>query len=104
MRKENAVLQCKKYNVIDDTDYDAQYAQLKAMLGSVGEKVWIGKTFNCDNGKKIYKGEDALHTIWGKADRPTFRQFYAWHYEDDMPYRKAADDVKKTPRKQYADL
>lgn len=42
-RKENAVLQCKKYNAIDDTDYDAQYAQLKAMLGGVGEKVWIGK-------------------------------------------------------------
>lgn len=48
-RKENAVLQCKKYNAIDDTDYDAQYAQLKAMLGGVGEKVWIGKNFNCDN-------------------------------------------------------
>ena len=58
MWKENAVLQCKKYNVIDDTDYDAQYAQLKAMLGSVGEKVWIGKTFNCDNGKKIYIGNN----------------------------------------------
>lgn len=41
-RKENAVLQCRKYNAIDDTDYDAQYAQLKAMLGSIGEKVWIG--------------------------------------------------------------
>ena len=50
------MLQCKKYNAIDDTDYDAQYAQLKAMLGGVGEKVWIGKTFNCDNGKKIFIG------------------------------------------------
>ena len=50
------------------------------------------------------QGEDALHTIWGKADRPTFRQFYAWHYEDDMPYRKAADDVKKSARREYADL
>ena len=57
-RKENAVLQCKKYNAIDDTDYDAQYAQLKAMLGSVGKKVWIGKTFNCDNGKKIFIGNN----------------------------------------------
>ena len=36
------MLQCRKYNAIDDTDYDAQYAQLKAMLGSVGEKVRIG--------------------------------------------------------------
>ena len=32
-RKENAILQCQKYNSIDDTDYTAQYAQLKAMLG-----------------------------------------------------------------------
>ena len=47
-RKENAIIQCRKYNAIDDTDYEAQYAQLKAMLGSVGEKVWIAKTFSCD--------------------------------------------------------
>ena len=55
-RKENAILQCRRYNAIDDTDYDAQAKQLKAMLGSVGEKVWIAKTFNCDNGKKIFIG------------------------------------------------
>lgn len=55
-RKENAIIQCKKYNAIADTDYDAQYAQLKAMLGGVGEKVWIAKTFNCDNGRKIFIG------------------------------------------------
>ena len=48
-RKENAILQCKKYNAIDDTDYDAQRTQLKAMLGGMGEKVWIARTFNCDN-------------------------------------------------------
>lgn len=57
-RKENAIIQCKKYNAIDDTDHDAQYKQLKAMLGSVGEKVWIAKTFNCDNGKKIFIGNN----------------------------------------------
>lgn len=28
------------------------------MLGSVGEKVWIAKTFNCDNGKKIHIGNN----------------------------------------------
>ena len=54
--KENAILQCKAYNAIDDTDYAAQYAHLKAILGSVGEKVWIAKTFNCDNGKNIHIG------------------------------------------------
>lgn len=57
-RKENAILQCKKYNAIDDTDYEAQYAQLKEMLGAVGEKVWIAKMFNCDNGKNIFIGDN----------------------------------------------
>lgn len=57
-RKEKAIIECRKYNSIDDTDYEAQYAQLKAMLGSVGEKVWIAKTFNCDNGKKIFIGNN----------------------------------------------
>ena len=54
--KENAILQCKAYNAIDDTDYAAQRKQLKAMLGSVGEKIWIAKTFNCDSGKNIHIG------------------------------------------------
>lgn len=57
-RKENAIIQCRTYNAIEDTDYEAQYAQLKDMLGSVGEKVWIAKTFNCDNGKNIYIGKN----------------------------------------------
>ena len=57
-RKENAIIQCRKYNAIDDTDYEAQYVQLKEMLGSVGEKVWIAKTFSCDNGKKIFIGNN----------------------------------------------
>ena len=56
--KENAILECRKYNAIDDTDYDAQYRQLQHMLGHVGEKVWIGKTFNCDNGKNIFIGNN----------------------------------------------
>ncbi len=57
-RKEKAIIECRKYNAIDDTNYEAQYAQLKTMLGSVGEKVWIAKTFNCDNGKKIFIGNN----------------------------------------------
>lgn len=28
------------------------------MLGSVGENVWIAKTFNCDNGKNIFIGDN----------------------------------------------
>ena len=46
------------YNAVDDTDYNAQYAKLREMLGSVGDKVWIAKTFNCDNGKKIFIGNN----------------------------------------------
>jgi maltose O-acetyltransferase len=57
-RKANAIIQCRKYNEINDLDYETQYAQLKMMLGSVGEKVWIAKTFNCDNGKKIHIGNN----------------------------------------------
>lgn len=58
MRKENAIEQCKKYNSIDDKYYAAQYSQLQKMLGSVEEKVWIAKTFNCDNEKKIHIGNN----------------------------------------------
>ena len=57
-RKVNALNQCRKFNDIDDNDFEAQYEQLKAMLGSVGEKVWIAKTFNCDNGQKIHIGNN----------------------------------------------
>ena len=56
--KQRAIMWCKEYNAIDDTDYEAQYAYLKKMLGSVGEKVWIAKTFNCDCGKNIFIGSD----------------------------------------------
>jgi maltose O-acetyltransferase len=31
---------------------DWDIASLKEMPGSVGEEVWIARTFNCDNGKK----------------------------------------------------
>lgn len=56
--KQRAIVWCKEYNAIDDTDYESQYAYLKRMLGSVGEKVWIAKTFNCDNGKNIHIGRN----------------------------------------------
>lgn len=56
--KENAIIQCKIYNAIADDDYAAQRLQLEKMLGSIGEKVWIAKTFNCDNGKNIFIGSN----------------------------------------------
>ena len=56
--KERAIVWCREYNAIDDRDYDAQSAFLGKMLGAKGEKVWIGKTFNCDNGKNIFIGNN----------------------------------------------
>ena len=57
-RKTNAIRECERFNAIEGTDYTAQYEQLKKMLGSVGERVWIAKTFNCDCGKNIHIGSD----------------------------------------------
>lgn len=57
-RKERAIVNCRAYNAIDDSDYESQETQLKKMLGSIGEKVWIAKTFNCDNGKNIFIGNN----------------------------------------------
>ena len=57
-RKTAAIRECERFNAIDGTDYAAQYEQLQRMLGSVGERVWIAKTFNCDCGKNIHIGSD----------------------------------------------
>ena len=57
-RKTVAIRECEAFNAIDGTDYQAQYAQLRKMLGGVGERVWIAKTFNCDCGKNIFIGSD----------------------------------------------
>lgn len=57
-RKTRAIVQCEAFNAIDGTDYEAQYRHLQQMLGAVGERVWIAKTFNCDCGKNIFIGND----------------------------------------------
>ena len=57
-RKTRAIVQCETFNAIDGTDYEAQYRHLRQMLGAVGERVWIAKTFNCDCGKNIFIGND----------------------------------------------
>ena len=57
-RKTRAIRECERFNAIEGTDYAAQYDQLKRMLGSVGERVWIAKSFNCDCGKNIHIGSD----------------------------------------------
>ena len=54
--KTAAIRECELFNSIDGTDYEAQYRQLQKMLGSVGERVWIAKNFNCDRGKNIHIG------------------------------------------------
>lgn len=57
-RKTRAIRECERFNAIEGTDYAAQNDQLKRMLGSVGERVWIAKSFNCDCGKNIHIGSD----------------------------------------------
>ena len=48
--KERAILWCQKYNALDPLDFEGQRAVLAENLGSMGEKVWIAKTFNCGLG------------------------------------------------------
>ena len=55
--KVNAIRNCEIYNSIDGTDRQKQHDFLKKMLGSVGDNIWIGKGFNCDNGKNIFIGD-----------------------------------------------
>ena len=61
--KERAIIWCGKYNALDPLDFATQYETLKNNLGSVGQKVWIAKTFNCDNGKKSISGTISQVTI-----------------------------------------
>ncbi len=56
--KQQAIIWCLKYNNLDPLDFKSQQAILKENLGSIGEKVWIAKTFNCDNGKNIHIGNN----------------------------------------------
>jgi len=56
--KLNAIRECAVFNAIDDGDYASQSAQLSKMLGAKGDKVWIAKTFSCDNGRNIFIGSN----------------------------------------------
>ena len=56
--KERAIIWCQQYNALDPLDFEAQNAMLKENLGSVGEHIWLAKTFNCDNGKNIHIGNN----------------------------------------------
>lgn len=56
--KEQAIIWCQRFNALDPLDFAAQQSMLREHLGSVGDKVWIAKTFNCDNGKNIHIGDN----------------------------------------------
>ena len=56
--KEQAIIWCQEYNALDPLDFKAQRKVLKEHLGSMGEDVWIAKTFQCDNGKNIHIGSN----------------------------------------------
>ena len=58
--KENAIINCQKYNNLDASDRQTRRDYLKKMLGSVGENVDIENTFNCDNGKNIFIGDNFI--------------------------------------------
>ncbi len=47
------------------------------------------------------QGEDNLHTIWAKVPRPTFRQYYEYHYGYDLPYHNTNEKTIKKIRKEY---
>lgn len=55
--KNNAVLQCEKYNNIHPLDREKRIIQLKKILGQVDDTATIEKNFNCDNGKNIFVGK-----------------------------------------------
>ena len=58
--KENAIINCQIYNNLDASDRQTRRDFLKKMLGSVGENVDIENTFNCDNGKNIFIGDNFI--------------------------------------------
>ena len=47
------------------------------------------------------QGDDNLHSIWLKAPRPSFRQFYRENYEFDYPYRNADTKTLENAREEY---
>lgn len=58
--KNNALVQCEKYNSIHPLDKEKRFLQLKEMLGQVDDTVTIEKNFYCDNGKNIFLGKNFL--------------------------------------------
>lgn len=49
------------------------------------------------------QGDDNLHTIWVYARRPTFRQYYNWHYGYDEPYSEASKKTLQSAKEDYDD-
>ena len=47
------------------------------------------------------QGDDNLHTVWVKTGRPTFRQFYNFHYGYEVPYKEASPDEIEEARNYY---
>lgn len=47
------------------------------------------------------QGDDNLHTIWAKVPRPTFRQYYDYHYSYDLPYCEATEKAIKKIQIEY---
>lgn len=50
------------------------------------------------------QGDDNQHTIWVKAKRPTFSQFYKQHYGDDTPYSAASSELMTEAKEYFHDV
>ncbi len=44
---------------------------------------------------------DNYHSIWISAPRPTFRQFYDFHYGYDCPFKEATEDILQNAEEAY---
>lgn len=58
LMKLKAIENANIFNSLDEDDLEKQHEVLCEILGSVGQKVWIGKRFCFDNGKNIHIGDN----------------------------------------------
>ena len=58
LMKLTAIENANIFNSLEEDDLEKQHEVLTAILGSVGEKVWIAKRFCFDNGKNIFIGNN----------------------------------------------
>ena len=58
--KDNAVMQCDRYNSINPLNKEERQKQLRNMFGKIGRNITVENDFHCDNGKNIFVGDNFL--------------------------------------------